>query len=85
MNVIIAIRRIDGRQGNIAALDSIPAACFGMASQTIGSLRKMDSLDSTIHADRHIGCVRNHDAVDLDPLVIFLVADQAVDVLELVL
>jgi hypothetical protein len=45
----------------------------------------MYRLNGLIEGNRHVGRIRLEHAVDLDTLVILLVADEAVNVLELVI
>ena len=71
------------RKRYIAALVVVSSAGFRMALETVGPDRLMDGLNRLVHCDRHICGIGHEYAVYLLSLVVFLMANQAIDVREL--
>jgi len=85
VHVVLRIAGGGTGQGQVPALNGIPAARPGVTGKAGRAVRAMYRLNGLIEGNRHVGRIRLEHAVDLDTLVILLVADEAVNVLELVI
>ncbi len=83
VDIKISIGRGPMGQSHVSPFVVVAPAAFGMALEAVGPYRSMDRLDGLIHGDGHVDRVRNKDTIDLLTFVIFLVAGETIDILQL--